>query len=84
MSGLARLFGSEGLDRKSMDIAPHTLAESFVDELMPGERALADKFPRHDTRGEVCVVVGFDPNLRLGEGSANQLCDLFWIHVGEY
>jgi hypothetical protein len=33
----------------------------------------------------VCVVVGFDPHVRLGEGCPDKLGDLFWIHhAGEY
>jgi hypothetical protein len=67
-----------------MDLAPHALAECLVDELVPRKGALADKLARHDARGEVSVVVGFDPYLRIGEGRADELCDLFWIHTCEY
>ena len=77
---MSRFLGSERLDRKRMDFASHALAKRFVDELVPSERALANKLSRHDARGEVGVIVGYDLDLRLGESGADELCDLFWVH----
>jgi hypothetical protein len=67
-----------------MDLTSHALTERFVDELVPGETALTGKFTRHHARGEMRVVVRFDPHLCPGEGRADELCDLFRIHAREY
>ena len=45
-----------------------------------GDGAFADEFVRDDACGEVRVVVRFDPHLRLGEGRADELSNLFRIH----
>src|ERR1700731_5010702 len=77
MSALVRFFGGERFDRERVDFPPHALAERFVDELVAGDSAFADEFTRDDACGEMRVVVRFDLHLRLGEGRADELCDLF-------
>ena len=67
-----------------MNLPSHALTERFVDELVTGKTALAGKFTRHHARGEVRVVVRFDLHLRLGEGGADELSNLFRIHAAGY
>src|SRR5215475_8946677 len=81
MSALTCFFGCERLDRQSMDLAAHALADGFVDHLMTRDAAFAGEFARHDARGEVGVVVGFDLDLRPGKGGLDELGDVFGIHA---
>jgi len=63
-----------------VDLAPHELTERAVDELVPGEAALAGKLARDHARGKVGIVLGGDLHLGSGEPGANQPRNFFGVH----
>ena len=63
-----------------MDLPSHALTQGPVNELVTRETALSRELLRHDTRGEVGVVVRFDPDVGAGQAGTNELSDLFRIH----
>src|SRR5690242_5869562 len=80
MSPLLQFFGRQRFDRQRVDLVSHAGAERPVDELMPGNAALAHELGRDDASREVRVVVGFDPDIGVRQAGADQLRHLFRTH----
>ena len=81
-----RAFQASSGVRASIDSAwisrPMRSPSVAVDELMARQAALAGELLRHDPRGEMGVVVGFDADLGARQAGADQLCDFLrdsWV-----
>src|SRR5262249_4173467 len=80
MSALPGLFGGQGLDRKSVDLATHALAQRAGDELVAREAAQLCELARDDARGEVGAIVRLHVHLRTRQPGTDQARDFFGVH----
>src|SRR5215469_7486647 len=79
-SALPGFFRRESLDRQSVDLPPHALAERAVHELVAREAAQLRELARNDARGEVGAIVRFHLYLRTGQPGTDQARDFFRVH----
>jgi arabinose-5-phosphate isomerase len=63
-----------------VDLAPHKLPESAVDDLVARQTAFAGELARDHARGKVGIVLGGDLHLGSGEPGADQPRDFFGVH----
>ena len=66
-----------------MDLPPHALTESLIDELMAGDAALAGKLLGHDARLEVSAIIRLDPDVGSGQPGADQPRNLLCAHPSD-
>ena len=64
-----------------MDFAADQFTERGIDQLVPGDTALAGKSLRHDSGGKVGIVRGLDQDLRARQAGADQFGDFLRIHA---
>src|SRR5580692_7465905 len=71
-----------GFDRQRVDLTPHALAERPVHQLMACQRPQALEGCPDQQRDEVRVVIRLHFHARVGDGLADQVRDLLWVHIG--